>query len=109
MADSNETLLRAILATTGRQAFSVERLTDIVLTTANSAKQLKAYNMCDGTRTQADIVKALKLDKGSFSTTVSRWEAEGVVFRFVDGKLTRPLHIYPLPPNAKRRGTSNGK
>ena len=103
MSDNNEALLRAILMTTGRQAFSVERLTDIVLSKGASAKQVQAYNMCDGTKVQADIVRALKLDAGNFSRTVARWMMEGVVFKLGEGRDARLVHIYPLPDSVGKK------
>lgn len=88
------TLLRAIFSLTARQAFSVDSLREIV---GPGAKQIRAFNMCDGSRSQGDIVKAIKLDQGNFSKTVARWIDAGVVIRLGEGRDTKLLHIYPLP------------
>jgi DNA-binding MarR family transcriptional regulator len=92
--DTNETLLRAILATVARQAFPPEMLYKIVAPTSASSKQLTAYNLCDGNTPQAEIAKKAKLDKGNFSRALARWIEEGVVIRV--GKEQIPLHLYPL-------------
>jgi DNA-binding MarR family transcriptional regulator len=80
MSDNNEILLRAILSMTARQVFSVSHLSKIVLK-GSGEKQLRAYNMCDGSRTQGEIAKATKLDPASFSRTVARWAEAGALFR----------------------------
>ncbi len=103
MVDIGETLLRAILSMTARQAFSVQRLSEIVLK-GSGAKQLRAYNMCDGTKTQVEIAKAAKLDQASLSRTVARWIEAGVMFRIGSGRDTKLLHAYPLPADAAKNG-----
>lgn len=101
-----EELLRAILVMTARQAFPPDKLTEIVQGKSSNTKQLQAYNLCDGTRGQSEIVKELKLDQGNFSRTVSRWIEEGVVFRLGDGRDAKLLHLYPLSSNAvSKKGT----
>ena len=60
-------------------------------------KQLKAYNLCDGTRTAREIAKKAKIDEGNFSRTAQRWIERGIVFSLADGAEKRLLHIYPLP------------
>lgn len=103
MSDTNEILLRAILTMTARQAFSVSDLSEIV-SKGSGEKQLRAYNMCDGTRTQGDIAKAAKIDPASFSRSVARWVEAGVLFRVNSGRDTKLLHAYPLPENAMKKG-----
>jgi len=96
------TLLRAILSMTARQAFSAESLSEIV---GAGDKQRLAFNMCDGSRSQGDIVKALKLDQGNFSKTLSRWIEAGIVIRLGEGRDTQLLHVYPLPKTNRSKGT----
>jgi hypothetical protein len=107
MPDVNEVLLRAILSMTARQAFSVSSHSEIVLK-GSRGKQLRAYNMCDGTKTQNEVAKATKLDPASFSRTVARWIEAGVLFRTGSGRDTKLLHAYPLPADAEkeRKGTA---
>jgi DNA-binding MarR family transcriptional regulator len=83
-------ILRAIWAVSTRQTIPSEALREIV---GRGVKQVGAYNMCDGEKTQAEIRKALNLDKSNFRRTVSRWVDEGIVARLEDGKL---LHVYPV-------------
>lgn len=86
----------------GRIAFAEEDLRTLIAPTATQAKQLQAYNLCDGTRTQADIVRALKLDHGNFSRTAARWIAAGVLYKIGSGREAKLLHVYPLPEAAKK-------
>lgn len=96
MADATEALLRAILSTVARQAFSEARLREIVMSRGAGQAQMKAYNACDGTKTQSEIAKAEGLDRGNFNRTLSRWEEAGIIFRI--GPDEKPLHVYPLRP-----------
>jgi len=96
-------LLRAILTLTARQALAVDTLAEVVMR-GGGRRQLEAFNLCDGTRTQSDVVKAAKIDKGSFSKTVNRWVRAGILFRVGEGRETRLLHAYPLPTGARKRG-----
>lgn len=94
MADTSETLLRAILATVARQTFPEAALREIVAPRGANVAQVRAYNMCDGTKSQSEIAKAQGLDGGNFSRTLARWEEAGILFRV--GPDDRPLHLYPL-------------
>lgn len=95
--------LRAILATVARQAFSPARLAEII-GVAGGEKQHRAYNLCDGTRTQAEIAKELGLDQSNFSKMLGRWIDEGVVIRIGEKREARPLHLYPLPEPSLKKG-----
>jgi hypothetical protein len=96
MTSDNEVLLRAILATTARQTFPADRLTEIVLSKGAGRKQLRAFNMCDGTLGQAEIAKSLALDQGNLSRTVARWIEAGIVFRLGDGRDDLPPLYVPV-------------
>jgi hypothetical protein len=98
--NTTDALLKGILATVGRTTFPPEVLRKIVAPTAGSAKQVQAYNLCDGETPQAEIGKRTKLDKGSLSKTISKWVESGVVIRVgADGY---PLHLYPLTTKPKK-------
>lgn len=92
--DSNESLLRAILATLARSTFPPSELLKIVATASGGKKQIDAYNLCDGHTPQADIGKKAQIDKGSLSRSISRWVEAGIVVRIGPNEL--PLHVYPL-------------
>lgn len=92
-----EALLRAILSMTARQAFSEEKVLQIVAPKSPGETQIAAYNLCDGTRLQGEIAKELKLDPSNFSKTVARWVEAGIVVRLGDKSESKPLHIYPIP------------
>lgn len=94
--ESQSTFLRAILATVARQTFSPTRIIEIIGPNAGE-KHLRAFNMCDGSRSQAEIAKELGLDSGNFSKTLNRWIDEGIVIRVGEKRDARPLHVYPLP------------
>ena len=96
MADLEE-LLRVLIQLNGRLVFPEEVLRNIV---GASEQWILAYNLCDGTRTQADIVKMTKIDQGSFSRTTSRWIDEGVLFKIGDGRDTKLLHLYAVSKRA---------
>lgn len=104
MPGNQEQLLQAILATSARQTFPPDRLAELVAPKkVKGDKQTKAFNLCDGTRTQGEIAKALKLDQGNFSRTVSRWVDAGIVFRLGEGREAKLLHAYPMPENGKNK------
>lgn len=102
MAGNQEQLLRAILSIAARQTFPPDRLAELVAPKkVKGDKQGKAFNLCNGTLTQSEIARALKLDVGNFSRTVSRWANAGIVFRLGEGREAKLLHVYPLPDNGK--------
>ena len=93
--NTTDALLKGILATVGRTAFPPEVLRKIVAPTKGSAKQILAYNLCNGETPQADIGKRAKLDRGNLSRTITKWVEAGIVIRI--GADDHPLHLYPLP------------
>ena len=97
----DEALLRALLATFGRSAFSPEDLLKILAPKSGGDKQIEAYNLCNGRTSQSDIAKKTGLDAGNFSRTISRWVDEGVMFRVEPDQ--HPLHLYPLSKLAVKR------
>jgi hypothetical protein len=100
MSSDNEALLRALVNICARVSISPQKLANIVMSRGATEKQWRAYNLCDGTRTQGEIAKTLKLDPGNFSRTVGRWIEEGVVFRLSEGRDSRLLHAYFLTKDA---------
>jgi hypothetical protein len=98
VADTDE-LLRILIQLNGRQAFPPETLREIV----GGGRNVEAYNLCDGNRTQAEVVKAAKVDQGQFSKTATRWAQEGVLFKLGSGRETTLLHLYPLMPERKTK------
>ncbi len=99
--DTNETLLKAILATVARQAFPPAELAKLVSPNAGGEKQVMAYNLCDGQTPQTEIGKKAKLDKGSLSRSISRWIEVGIMVRL--GNDQNPLHLYPLPKEYSKK------
>jgi hypothetical protein len=99
---SQEVYLRAILATVARQIFSPEKILEIMGAQAREQHR-KAYNMCDGTKTQSDVVKKLGIDHSNFSKTLARWVDAGICIRVGDGRDALPMHIYPLPESYMKK------
>lgn len=97
MSDEQQ-LLQAIFHLLGRQAFSETKLRETVIPrkSGGSSKQLEAYNLCGGTKTQADIAKEAGLDPGNFNRTLSKWISTGIVVCLGEGRGAKLLHIYPL-------------
>jgi hypothetical protein len=92
-------LLRCLLQVIGRAAIKEEDVRDVI----GSGKQLKAFNLCDGSLSQAQIARKAKIERGNFSRNVTRWVENGVLFRIGGGNDATLLHIYPIPPTAGGR------
>lgn len=103
---SETTYLRAILAMVARQTFPPSALRELVSPGGASEKHMRAYNLCDGTRTQGEIARELGLDAGNFSRSLNRWVEVGIVIKVGEGREMRPLHVYPLPEIEVRKGRS---
>lgn len=88
-------LLKCAMQVVGRIAMRPEQVGEILVRNA-STKQLKAYNLCDGMKTQGEVAKAAGLDAGNFSRTAARWVKSGVLFRIGSGKEAKLLHLYPI-------------
>lgn len=93
-------LLRCALQVIGQAAVPVDRLREVV---GNKNKQIRAFNLCDGTLNQREIARKSKLDPGNLSRTFARWRESGVLFVLGEGHAATFLHIYPLPPEKKKR------
>lgn len=98
-----EELLGCLIQVIGRTALPEARVRKVV---GHASKQIRAFNLCDGRRTQTEIRKAVGLDSGNFHRTAKRWIEGGVAFEFRKGNESRLLHVYSLPKSAKRaKGT----
>jgi len=89
-------LLRCATELVGRIAVPYERAKEL-LEKNTTPKQIKAFNLCDGTRSQAEVVKAAGLDQGNFSRATTRWIENGLMFRLGSGRDARLLHVYSVP------------
>ena len=95
-----EQLIECLIQVIGRAAVPEQKVREIV---GDGAKQIKAFNLCDGTRTQLAIAKQARIDQGSLSRTSQRWVENGVAFWVGEGHGARLLHIYPLSKRAQAR------
>jgi DNA-binding HxlR family transcriptional regulator len=87
-------LLRCTLQILGRAVMPSEKIRKII--GEKKKKQIKAFNLCDGTRMVTEIAKESRINQGNLSRTLSRWCESGIVFRIGEGKDAKFLHIYPL-------------
>lgn len=96
--NSPETLLlQGILSTLARQTFPPDKLYELVVPKSSAKVNAIAFNLCDGTRSQAEIADTSGIDKGNLSKRIQRWVDAGVVLKVPVGKTTYPLHVYPIP------------
>ena len=91
-----EVYLRAMMSLIARQTFSPEKLRGLV-STRGTDKLLRAFNVCDGEKSQTEISTKLKIDAGQFSRTVKQWLDDGIVIKIGDSRNARLVHVYPLP------------
>lgn len=96
MPGNEEALLRAILAVVARQTFPPKQLYTLVAPRSGMQKQVKAFNLCDGSRTQSEVAKMLSLDAGNFSRQVKRWIELGIMTRIIVDGIDKPIHVYPI-------------
>ena len=94
--DNSDVYLRAMMSLIARQTFSPEELRKLV-SSRGTTKLLKAFNMCDGTKTQSEIAAELKIDAGQFSRSIKQWVDEGIVIKTGENRSTRIVHVYPIP------------
>ncbi len=98
-----EQLMESLIHVVGRVAVPEARVLEILGT---GWKQVKAFNLADGTRSQNEIAKKANIDQGNFSRTATRWVENGVAFWIGEGKEARLMHIYPVP---RKRGAKHAK
>ena len=99
-SEHSDQLLRCLVHIIGRAAMPPEKVFEIV---GRGAKQVEAFNLCDGTLSQKDICKKTGIDAGQMSRTFTRWIENGIAFSIGEGQSARLLHIYPLPKSAKAK------
>lgn len=107
---NEEVYLRAILAVVARQTFPVADLAKLVSPFRKAGdKQVAAYNLCDGGRTQSEIAREIGLDPGAFSRTVSRWIELGILIRVGEKRDSRLIHLYPIPVESSKKDREDGR
>jgi hypothetical protein len=92
MTEQTDDLLRVLIRVTGRVAVSPDELRELVTGGKAESKTTRAYNLCDGKRSQSEIATQVGMDRGNFSKALARWERLGIAFRVGEC----PLHLYPL-------------
>ena len=89
-----EQLLKCLIHVIGRAARPVEDVQAIV---GSGRRQVKAFNLCNGSNSQNEIARKSGIDQGNLSRSCSRWVEHGVAFWIGEGKEARLLHIYAIP------------
>jgi len=105
MSDNTDFYLKMIMQLIARQTFSASDVAAHVCPTKKSTKSLKAYNLCDGTRSQAEIGKVCGIDRANCQKMIKRWELEGLILRVPHGKELHPLHIFPISEKLLPKGS----
>jgi hypothetical protein len=92
---NTDELLRVLIGVMGRVAFPPQTLRQVVRGPGRAAdKYVKAYNLCDGTRSMREVGRMSELDSSNMTRAISRWAGAGVVFKL--GTEGRPVHLYRL-------------
>jgi hypothetical protein len=92
--EQTDELLRCLMHILGRAAMPPEKVVELI---GGGKKQVRAFNLCDGTLSQSEVAKKAGIDSGNFSRTFSRWVENGIAFSVGDGNDAKLLHIYPIP------------
>lgn len=92
---TTQQLLSAILQTVGRAAFADDD--EVLKIIGSSPRNLAAYKMCDGSRSQTAIAKAADINAGNFSRLVAKWEAAGILCKIGGPGDIKLLQVYKLP------------
>lgn len=107
-----EQLAQCLIHIIGRAAIPEDRVREVV---ATRAKQVKAFNLCDGTRSQSEVARKTGVHQANLSRAMSRWIENGVAFWLGEGSEAKLLHIFPIssrgvvPSAGKRRTRQKGK
>ena len=99
-SEHSDQLLRCLVHIIGRAAMPQEKVLEVV---GRGAKQIEAFNLCDGKLSQKEVCKETGIDAGNLSRTFTRWVENGIAFWIGEGQAARLLHIYPLPTAAKAK------
>lgn len=99
-SEQTNQLLRCLVHIIGRAAMPPEKVCELI---GPGKKQVKAFNLCDGTLNQSEVAKKAGIDQGNFSRTFTRWVGNGIAFWVGEGNDAKPLHIYPLSPAVKNK------
>jgi len=104
MSENTDFYLKMIMQLIARQTFTAKDVAEHVCPTKKSAKGLKAYNLCDGSRSQAEISKLCEIDRANCQKMLRRWELEGLILRVPHGNELHPLHIFPISEKLLPKG-----
>jgi hypothetical protein len=88
-----EHLVECLIQVIGRVALPEQKVRDLV---GAGSKQIRAFNLADGTRQLSDIASTTGIDNGNLSRTAQRWVENGAAFWVGEKSDARLLHIYPI-------------
>lgn len=86
-------MVQCLIHVIGRAAIPEDRVREVV---ATGAKQLKAFNLCDGTRSQSEVARKAGVHQANLSRAMGRWVENGVAFWIGDGTDARLMHVYAV-------------
>lgn len=95
---AQEELLKCIFHVIARASVNPDQARRVI---GEGTKQLRAFNLCDGTRTISQVASAAKIDSGNFSRTLARWVSHGLIFKLCANNDRYPLHLYPIPTSGE--------
>lgn len=72
-------------------------------------KQVEAFNLCDGSRTQGEVAKLVGIDHSNFSKQVKRWIELGIMTKVFQDGAEKPIHVYPVPVPAHAVASSQSQ
>lgn len=104
MTENTDFYLKMIMQLIARQTFSAKEVAEHVCPTKKSAKSLKAYNLCDGSKSQTEIGTLSGIDRANCRKMIKRWELEGLILRVPHGQELHPLHIFPISEKLLPKG-----
>jgi hypothetical protein len=102
--EKSEQWLQCLVHIIGRAVIPAEKVYEIVGT---GKKQIKAFNMCDGSMSQTEVSKKTAINQGNLSRTFNKWVDNGIAFWIGEESNARLLHIYPLPVTKKNKPKKN--
>lgn len=83
-----------IISLLGRMAFRQDELKKLVIKGSKKpAAIIKAYNMCNGTRTITEIANHVGITPSAMTQAVDRWEKNGIIFKAKKGNEVLPLKV----------------
>ncbi|MGH2684887.1 MAG: hypothetical protein ACRDJP_05400 [Actinomycetota bacterium] len=89
-------LARVLVHVLARGPVAEDYIRGVVAPRGTERRWIQAYNLCDGTRTDAQIAEAVGLDQDALGRAIDRWQSVGIIFPIQSNGATQMLHLYPI-------------